>query len=455
VAAGPQRRSFRRLVVALAVVGALHGLLYAPIARTHVATDSGTYLAAASALHDGGYSTPLRAGFYYAYPIGFFEITGLRIPPPAWGALERQAFRPPGYPVFLAALGGGDPGVSRFAVLLAQGALFGLGVWLLALLARDLWGPRIALLAAGVYAFDPWSKHYVKLILAETLAGFLALAAAYAFARAWRGRALRWWAVAGSLTASLTLVRAVFVVAVPLLAGAALLQHAPAGERLRRSGATALAALALLAPWLLWTSSVAGRPVLANWGEGYNFLVGAHGEGLGRTQAEVVEDPAFERDLEAARRSAPSLASLRSDPEAHPRYLARADAAVRSRAWSRYGRRLREEPLDVVSESLYRAYFLWMAHEDWYQPSGLPFHLLRTIDWLTLLLAGVGAAIALRRGGVSRALAVALLAYTAILATHHVEARFAMPLRGIYLAFAVLAVVTAAERLRSRRSALA
>jgi hypothetical protein len=74
---------------------------------------------------------------------------------------------------------------------------------------------------------------------------------------------------------------------------------------------------------------------------------------------------------------------------------------------------------------------------------------------LTLLLAGVGAAIALRRGGVSRALAVALLAYTAILATHHVEARFAMPLRGIYLAFAVLAVVTAAERLRSRRSALA
>jgi Dolichyl-phosphate-mannose-protein mannosyltransferase len=449
----PRRRSFRRLAAVLAVVGALHGLLYSPFAETHVATDSGTYLATASALRDGGYSTPLRAGFYYTFPTGFFEITGLRIPRAAWSALERQAFRPPGYPVFLAALGGGDQGASQVAVLLAQGVLFGLGVWVLALLARELWGPGIALVAAGVYAVDPWSKHYVKLLLSETLAGLLALATAYAFARAWSARSLRWWAAVGVLAASITLVRAVFVFAVPLLAAAAVLQSGSPGERLRRLAATALAAFCLLAPWLVWTSGVSGKPVLANWGEGYNLLVAAYGEGLGRTQTDVAEDPAFERELDAAHRSAPSLARLLDDPEAHPRYLARADAELRDRAWSRYGRRLRDEPIEVASEWLYRAYFLWMAHEDWYQPSGLLFHLLRTIDWATLLLAALGAAIGLRLGGVARALAIALLVYTAILATHHVEARFAMPLRGIYLAFAVLGAAALAERLAPARTA--
>jgi hypothetical protein len=72
------------------------------------------------------------------------------------------------------------------------------------------------------------------------------------------------------------------------------------------------------------------------------------------------------------------------------------------------------------------------------------------VDWLSIALAAAGAALALREGGPARAVSVFLVVYTAVLATHHVEARFAMPLRGLFLAFAVLAVARAREALRRR-----
>ena len=43
------------------------------------ATDSNTYIATAQAMLDGEYSTPLVAGFYYTYPIGFFDLTGVHV----------------------------------------------------------------------------------------------------------------------------------------------------------------------------------------------------------------------------------------------------------------------------------------------------------------------------------------------------------------------------------------
>jgi Dolichyl-phosphate-mannose-protein mannosyltransferase len=435
----------------LALVGALHGFLYVPFVSSHVQTDSWTYTAAGEAILFRDYSTPLQASSYYVHPIGFFDHTGVRLTEDVLDSTERQTFRPPGYPLFLAALGGGRGATSEDAVLVAQALLFGAGVWLLALTVRRWWGPAPALAAAAVYAVDPYSKHYVTLILSEALAGFLAVATAYAFTRAWQERSVPWWAVSSVLAASLTLVRAVFVFVIPLLLVAAALSR----PRARAAGAVAISAAALLAPWLAWTTSMAGKPVLASWGEGYNLLLAAHGEGLGRTQTEVSEDPEFLRDYESVRRLAPATRELQTDPKAHPHYLAEADAELRSLAWSRYGERLTDEPFQVGWEFLYRSFFLWNAHEDWFQPEGAALVLLRLVDAVVLVLAALGAALAIARGGAARGVALALVAYTVVIGTHHVEARFAMPVRGLALAFAVWGVIWLASRANATRRAAA
>ena len=91
-----------------------------------------------------------------------------------------------------------------------------------------------------------------------------------------------------------------------------------------------------------------------------------------------------------------------------------------------------------------------MAHEDWVQPHGFVW-ILRAADWLTLLLAAVGAAVAIRLGGSGRALALFLLVFTLVNALHHVEARYAMPVRGLYVAFVGVAALALLDRARSPR----
>ena len=308
---------------------------------------------------------------------------------------------------------------------------------------RDWWGPGVGLASAAAYALDPFSKHYVTILLSEQLAAFLVLAGVFAYTRAVRSRHVAWWAATGALAGGLTLVRAVFVFTVPLVILAAFLQR---GTRLRGAAAALGCAALLLVPWLAWTNETTGRAVFANWGQGYNLLVAAHGEGLGRTQTEVSEDPAFVRDLARPYRYAPTREQLLRDPEAHPRYLARADAEVRSRALDVYRERLGDEPPQVLWENVYRAFFLWQAHEDWYQPSGAALAVLRAVDVLVLALALVGLFLSLLRGGPPRAVAIFLLVYTVVIATHHTEARFAMPVRGLYLTLVTVGALSLLER---------
>src|SRR5207248_3030969 len=135
--------------------------------------------------------------------------------------------------------------------------------------------------------------------------------------------------------------------------------------------------------------------------EGWTLLIAAPGEGYHHTAVQTENEPSYRRDFTSVQRFAPSAAQLRDDPEAHPHYLARADGEQRRLAKALYGKRLRHEPLTVLGEIGYRAYFLWMAHEAWVQPHGFVW-LLRAADWLMLLLAAIGAAPA-RAGAHARA----------------------------------------------------
>jgi 4-amino-4-deoxy-L-arabinose transferase-like glycosyltransferase len=425
--------SFRVAVLAVGVVGAVHGLVYVPFAGPRLG-DTPAYVAAAKAIRAGSYSTPLPD----------VDVTGLHIPDSAQGAPERQSYRTPGYPLLLAATGWSDRG-RPWVLYVVQALLTGIAVALVALTARHLWGERPGLLAGALAALDPYPKHYVPRILSEALAGFLVAVAAYAFVRAWQSRSASWCAAAGIATSALTLTRPLYGLAVPLVVLGAL-----AVRSWRGAVSCAAACALLLGPWLAWEGNVAGKVTLSSFGEGWNLLIAAHGEGLHRTAVEVETSPSYVRDFDSVHRLAPSAATLRRNPEAHPHYLARADAAQRHLAWRLYWHRLGDEPLTVLGEVVYRGYFLWMAHEDWVQPSHFVW-LLRGADWLELALAAAGAALAIRRGGAGRALALFLVLFTLVNAVHHVEARYSMPVRGLYLAFAALALLALASRVRGER----
>ena len=422
------RRSarFSAAVGVLSLLAALQGLVYIPYVGPYLG-DSETYMAPARALLDGGYSTPL----------GPVDVTGLQIPPGARSALERQTYRTPGYPLLIAATGGGELGWELDVLLGAQAALLGLATALLMLTLRRIWDERLALVGGLLFALDPFTKHYVPRVLSEVLAIFFVAAGAYCFARAWQERSWPWWGAFGLTAAALTLTRPLFVFVIPLGVLGALARQDLPRRRLGTAAATAVCAGGLLVPWLAWTHAATGRVVVSSFGEGWNLLIAAHGEGLHRTAVQVENDPAYVRDFNAVHRFAPAASKLRRDRSAHPRYLARAESEQRRLALDLYRSRFQDEPVTVLGEIGYRAYFLWMVHEDWIQPFWL-VPLLKLADWLALGLALIGAAIGLRRDGVTRAFALFLLAFTALSALHHVEARYAIPVRSLFLAFVAL-----------------
>jgi 4-amino-4-deoxy-L-arabinose transferase-like glycosyltransferase len=318
---------------------------------------------------------------------------------------------------------------------------------------RRIWDRRLALLGGILVALDPFTKHYVPRVLSEALAIFLVAAAAYCFARAWQERSWPWWGALGVATAALTLTRPLFLFGIPLGVLAALVRSGLPRSRIAAGAATAVCAGVLLAPWLAWTHAATGRFAVSSIGEGWKLLIAAHGEGLHRTAVQVENDPSYAHDFASVHRFAPPVAELVRDPNAHPRYLVRAESEQRRLALKLYGKRLHAEPVTVLGEIGYRAYFLWMVHEDWIQPSWL-VPLLKAADWLVLALAGLGIALGLRRDGVTRAFALFLLVFTLLNALHHVEARYAIPVRSLYLACVALGLASVArwtyERVRTQ-----
>lgn len=439
-------RNLRRAAVVVALCGTVHALVYVPLTSTHTTADSPTYLAAGHALLHGGYSTPLRANMYYTIdPGGWVDRTVLHLPQRVWDAPERQTFRTPAYPLVIAAAGGGS-GSSRYVLYLLQALLIGAAVFLLIHGLALITPPGVALFAGAVYALDPFSKRYASLVMTEATTALLVTATFFFFARAIRTRSPAAWAASGALAAAATLARPIFAMMIPLLLVAAL-----AFKNEKRPIATLAvigASLVVLAPWLAWTTSVIGRPALSTYTEGMTLLEGAWGQGLHRTTSTVERDPRFLRELSTVHRFAPSPETLLRDPNAHPRYLDRSDSELRRLALNRYAQRLEKEPAAVLWNVAYRSYFVWMAHEDWYQPSGGPLLLaLRLVDWVTLALALLGSVVAPRCYGAAAAcIPVFLLLYTLVSALHATEARYGIPARGLYLSLAVIGMIEVARK---------
>ncbi len=438
--------TFGRAAILIAAATTVHALVYLPFTRTHVTADSPTYLAAGQALLHGSYSTPLRANLYYTdVPGGWVDRTNLRLPRSVWDVRERQTFRTPAYPLVIALTGGGS-GAFRFLLYVVQAAMLGGAAFALIHGLALLTSRTVALAGGALYALDPFSKRYAWLVMTEATAALLMAVTFFFFARAVRTRSRRSWAAAGAAAAATTLARPVFVMLIPLLLLAIL-----AFERRRRyvSAFAVLAAAAIvLAPWLAWTTAVVGRPILATYTEGMALLEGAWGQGYHRRSGEVERDPAFLAKLAAVHRFAPSVETLRHDPNAHAKYLDRADAELRRDAIRRYDTRLGNDVSGVAWNIAYRAYFIWDAHDDWYQPRAL-LPLLRLADWLALALAAAGAVLIGRRYGRAAAcIPLFLLTYAFFSALHLTEARFGIPVRTLYLSLVAVAGVEVVQLLR-------
>jgi len=188
------------LVLALVLrVAEVEGTSYTPI------NDGGDYLRLGSEIaHIGDYSSADRG---------------------AGGSHGPSAYFPPGYPYFIAAVdlldGHRTPrGAAIQPVRLAQALLGTLTVGLIGLVALELFGSAVALIALTIAAIYPGMIELSGVVIAENLLVVLALAALWMVLRARRSgsrRRLAWVAGAGALTGLGTLTHVNGALLLPVL----------------------------------------------------------------------------------------------------------------------------------------------------------------------------------------------------------------------------------------------
>jgi len=222
------------------------------------------------------------------------------------GNLQPTAYRPPAYPLTLAAVSGRGP-VTPMTIGVLHLGLGTATVLLVWWLGRS-WGlaPPRAALAAALVASDPILLRQSALVMSETLAALLAAGALAGLTSLARKPNLSRAAVTGFLLGLCVLCRPTFVAWLVLTA--AVLPWFPALKG--RRGAHLLALLAgaglVIAPWAVRNHLQLGRPVLTTTHGGYTLLLGNNpyfyawlGDGR-RSAAWRVDDSPLERDLSAA-----------------------------------------------------------------------------------------------------------------------------------------------------------
>jgi len=184
--------------------------------------------------------------------------------PPAWTRL-------PGYPLFVAWFGHfGDnfqPDNVGYLVARAQCFVDVLTALFAFLLAREAGLRAPPWLALALCLGSPLLALCVAYVLTETLAICLATLTLWLLLRACRGDLRRWLALAGAALGVGMLVRADAVTLAPCFAVPLLFARAPTGEKARASLLALLAALAVVAPWLLRNQARfrAPHPTGAEW----------------------------------------------------------------------------------------------------------------------------------------------------------------------------------------------
>ena len=224
---------------------------------------------------------------------------GFRYPPSAAGDIELERFgRAPGYPVFLALVGGRaildtDPQTSPATVKIAQSVVGAIGVIVIAALAWRIGGPTAGAIGAVLAALYPplvWTPAYVQ---NEAVYSVLALLTALVLGTVLDSpvvpRAAVWLVVGAGLLGGVgALIRPEMLVFLGLAAVWLALRHS-----WRLAGVWMLGAFLVITPWTIRNIHEHGRIVLIASEGGITFWTGNHP--LARGEGDMAANPAIKR----------------------------------------------------------------------------------------------------------------------------------------------------------------
>jgi 4-amino-4-deoxy-L-arabinose transferase-like glycosyltransferase len=248
--------------------------------------------------------------------------------------------RAPGYPAFLALVGGGrgvTPSVP-VSVKVAQSVVGAAGVILLGLLAGRLAGPRAGLIAASVAAVYPPLVWVAAYAWSEAIAWPLGLLVVWWLDRAAAAGdadARRPAAIAGLLTGVAILVRPSMLLFVPLA-----LAWLVWTRRATLAATMGLVILIVLAPWTVRNTLEHGRFVLVATEGGVTFWTGNHPRAIG--DGDLAANPHLKLESQALRRQHPELSEEAMEPVYYREAL----------GW------IRSHPADWLGLELRKAFYL-------------------------------------------------------------------------------------------------
>ncbi len=227
---------------------------------------------------------------------------------PGYPAGTDVALHPPLTEVVLAPVAwvaGGSQLAMRFALALSGTAV----VVVIGLIGREAAGPRAGLIAAALAAVYPNLWMHDGLIMSESLSALTTAGAVLCIYRLVRRPSSRMAAATGVVCGLAALTRSELVVLAPLVAAPAVWFGSRGLPRSRRVVAIAVleaAALATVAPWIVYNMSRFEDPVLISYGEG-STLEGANcnrtysGPNMGFWDGLCAKvDPSHEPSVEAA-----------------------------------------------------------------------------------------------------------------------------------------------------------
>jgi 4-amino-4-deoxy-L-arabinose transferase-like glycosyltransferase len=165
--------------------------------------------------------------------------------------------RPPGYPLFLHLLLE-ILGLDLHTAMLVQAAISGLLVLIVYGIGRRIATPRVALIAAGIVAFDPSLIAQAPFVLTEALFTVIVLFAVLLIVGLRAPARLPGIAVAGLLLGGAALIRPVAVVLGVVLGVALLLREGPPRARLVPAAVLVLSSLVVVGPWAAHNGERAG-----------------------------------------------------------------------------------------------------------------------------------------------------------------------------------------------------
>ena len=219
--------------------------------------------------------------------------------------------RAPGYPVFLALVGGGTGTGDAIpaSVKVAQSIAGALGVVAIAALARRLAGDRAAISAAALAAVHPPLVAISARAFSEALFWPFGLLLAWTFDRALddRNEESRRAIVCGLVAGVAVLIRPGAILWLPLAAGWALRRRRP-----RVAVACLAGAVVALGPWTIRNYAHYGRLVIVASEGGVTFWTGNHP--LARGDGDLAANPDLARAKQALRSQYPDLSEEQMEP---------------------------------------------------------------------------------------------------------------------------------------------